>query len=169
MYTLPLLDLAGDSPGGFSRALLDGWQFAGIYTAETGAPINVTQSTTHESSRPNYISGDPYANDPAKPLQYLNKAAFAKVPIGAGGAPIRPGNAGRNSLRAPGFWNIDLALSKNFRFGERYGVQLRCDMLNAFNHTNYSGISTGIDSANFGAITSTRGARLVQLNARFTF
>ena len=169
LYTLPLLKLAGGSTGSASRALLDGWQFAGIYTAETGFPLNVTQSTTHASSRPDYVGGNAYAADPEATLQFLNPAAFAKVRIGAGGAPVHPGTIGRNALRAPGFWNIDMALSKNFRFRERYGLQIRCDMLNAFNHTNFSGISTGVDAANFGRFTSTRGARLVQLNARFSF
>jgi hypothetical protein len=169
LYTLPLLKLAGDAPGSTMKGLLDGWQFAGIYTAETGFPISLTQSTTYTSSRPDYKGGNAYAADPEATLQYLNPAAFAKVAIGGGGAPIRPGNIGRNALRAPGYWNMDMALSKNFRFRERYGLQVRCDMLNALNHTNFSGISTGIDAANFGRFTSTRGARLVQLNARFSF
>lgn len=145
------------------------YKCGGIYTAESGPPINVTQATTHQSSRADFVGGNPYAVNPEATLQYLSPASFARVPIGMGGAPVRPGNLGRNALRAPGFWNIDLALSKNFRFGERYGLQIRCDMLNAFNHTNFSGISTGIETANFGRFTSTRGARLVQLNGRFTF
>lgn len=169
LYTLPLPRLFKDYTSGGAKTLLGGWQIGGIYSAATGAPLNVTQSTTHQSSRPNFIGGDPYAPNPEATLQYLAPSSFARVPIGMGGAPLRPGNVGRNALRAPGFWNIDLALSKNFRFKERYGLQIRCDMLNAFNHTNFSGISTGIDAANFGRFTSTRGARLIQLNGRFTF
>lgn len=169
LYTLPLAKLFRNSHSDAARSVLGGWQIAGIFTAEAGAPLNLTQSTTHQSSRPDYVGGNAYASDPRSTLQYLAAPAFARVPIGAGGAPLRPGNLGRNAIRAPGFWNIDLALSKNFRFRERYGLQIRCDMLNAFNHTNFAGISTGIEAANFGRFTSTRGARLVQINGRFTF
>ncbi len=42
-------------------------------------------------------------------------------------------------------------------------------MFNSLNHTNFAGIQTGIDAANFGRFTSTRGARLVQFNARLSF
>src|SRR5574340_172896 len=168
LYELPFARLA-NSDRRASRLLLAGWQFSGIYTAETGAPLNVSQSTTHASSRPDYVAGNPYAPDPELTLRYLNRDAFARVPIGLGGAPRRPGNFGRNALRAPGFWNLDMSLSKNLQFSERYRLQIRCDMLNAFNHTSFSGISGGIESANFGNFTSTRGARLVQFNARLTF
>ncbi|MGC8792292.1 MAG: TonB-dependent receptor [Bryobacteraceae bacterium] len=168
LYELPLARLAG-RPAGGGRLLLGGWQVSGILTAETGPAINITQSTTYESSRPDYVGGSPYLPDAESTLQYLNRSAFAKVPIGGGGAPIRPGSIGRNALRALGYWNLDLALAKNFQFGERWRLQVRGDLFNSLNHTNFSGISTGIDSANFGRFTSTRGARLVQFNARLSF
>lgn len=168
LYELPLMALAGGKNRG-TRLLLGGWQFSGIFTAETGAPINVTQSTTFASSRPDYIGGDPYAANAEATLRYLNPAAFAKVPIGAGGAPLHFGSIGRNALRAPGYWNLDLALAKNLDLTERYRLQIRCDMFNSLNHTNFAGIQTGIDAANFGRFTSTRGARLVQFNARLSF
>ena len=79
------------------------------------------------------------------------------------------GNMGRNGLRAPGFWNLDLGLAKNLKFSERYRLQIRADMFNSLNHTNFLGISTGIEAGNFGRFTSTRGARVVQFNARLTF
>jgi hypothetical protein len=56
-------------------------------------------------------------------------------------------------------------------------LQIRADMINAFNHTNFGpapgtagfGVATDINAGNFGRFTSTRGARLVQFNARLTF
>ncbi len=54
-----------------------------------------------------------FLNDASRPLQYLNRGAFARPPINAvSGVPSRPGTLGRNALRGPGLWNIDLALSK---------------------------------------------------------
>jgi hypothetical protein len=43
------------------------------------------------------------------------------------------------------------------------------DAFNFFNHTNLSSFSTDINNARFGTFTNTRGARVIQLNARFSF
>ena len=48
-------------------------------------------------------------------------------------------------------------------------LQIRTDMFDALNHTNLSGLRTSIDDRFFGQLLSTRGARVVQLNARLTF
>lgn len=168
MYELPLLSLT-DSDRRAAKLLLGGWQISGILTAETGPPLNLSQSTAYSSTRPDYIGGVIYMTDAEQTLQYLNKASFARIPVSSANAPLRFGNVGRNALRAPGFWNIDLGLAKNLNLTERYRFQLRADMFNSMNHTNFSGISTGIEAGNFGRLTSTRGARVVQLNARFTF
>ncbi len=168
LYELPLARWTAKAQRGLWTAL-SGWQVSGVFTAETGGPINITQSTTYESSRPDYGGGPAYNADAGRTLQYLNRSAFALVPIGGGGAPLRPGNIGRNALRAPGYWNLDFALAKNFNFRERWRLQFRADLFNSLNHTNFSGISTSINAANFGRFTSTRGARLIQLNARLTF
>jgi hypothetical protein len=148
---------------------LDGWQVSGIRTAETGPPINLTQSTAYQSTRPDYVGGNPYLADAETTLQYLNKAAFARIPIGMANAPLRFGNIGRNALTGPGFWNLDLGIAKNLKFSERYRLQIRADLFNSLNHTNFSGISTGIEAGNSGRFTSTRGARVAQFHARITF
>ena len=49
------------------------------------------------------------------------------------------GTSPRNAFRGPGFWNIDLSVSRTFsvaRLGEQTGIQFRADLFNAFNHTN---------------------------------
>jgi hypothetical protein len=64
---------------------------------------------------------------------------------------------------------LDLSLAKNTAITEGSNLQFRVDMLNAFNHTNYGNPVTNITASNFGRITGTRGARVVQLYLRFTF
>jgi len=168
LYELPFARLADASTRG-KKLLLAGWQFAGIYSAESGFPFFVAQPG-YPGARVDYAGGSTLLDNASTSLQYLNPAAFAKVPVNpVSGVPARPGTLGRNALRGPGFWNIDLALSKNLAISERIGLQIRADMINAFNHTNFVGIATDINAANFGRFTSTRGARLVQFNARLTF
>ena len=96
----------------------------------------------------------------------MNTAAFARVPLGAGGNPIRPGNLGNGAIRGTGYWNLDNSLAKNFKLLERVSLQVRADMFNIFNHTGYASFTAGINSANFGKFTSFYPARQMQLNAR---
>ena len=43
----------------------------------------------------------------------------------------------RNILRAPGFVNLDLGLSRDFRVGEPLRVQVRGEAFHLFNHSNF--------------------------------
>ena len=103
-------------------------------------------------------------------MQYLNPAAFARVPIGPlSGATLRPGNIGQGAIRGPGNLRFDLSLGKNFAITEKMRLQVRADGFNAFNHANFIGLSTAVDNPRFGKFTSTRGARVVQFSTRLTF
>ncbi len=165
LYELPFARW-WDADGFGKRLLLSGWQVSGVFRAQSGAPFSITQPSSIIGQRVDLLGGSPYLDSP-DPLAYLDRAAFAQVPIiAASGASARPGTLGRNALRLPGFWNVDLALSKNLEFTQRVRLQLRADMFNAFNHTLFSAVNTTITSPNFGRFTSTRGARVVQLNTR---
>jgi hypothetical protein len=48
------------------------------------------------------------------------------------------GTMGRNIFRDTGFHNVDLSVSKNFKFGERLRAQFRIETFNIFNHPNYA-------------------------------
>ena len=102
-------------------------------------------------------------------FQYLNRSAFALVPLGPGRNPIRPGNLGVGAVRGPAFRSVDFALAKNIRLRERINLQLRADAFNGFNYTPLSGVTTGANSANFGLLTGKSGARQIQLNGRLSF
>ncbi|HET8546894.1 MAG TPA: TonB-dependent receptor [Bryobacteraceae bacterium] len=169
VYELPFARAAGVSSIGM-RNLLAGWQIAGIFTARSGSPINVLQESAFEGSRADYIGGEPKLEDYRRTLRYLDRSRFALVPIGqTSGVPVRPGNVGRNALFNIGWWNLDASLAKRFFVTERVNAKLEAQMLNAFNHTNLSGIEARASRANFGQFTSTRGARVVQFNLRLDF
>jgi hypothetical protein len=152
------------------RPVLGGWQLATIFSAQTGSAYTVTQSSSLPASRADYIGGPAVLPNYRATLQYLNPADFARVPlITASGATSRPGNIGNGALRGPGQWNMDFSLAKNFRLTERAQLQIRTDMFNVLNHTNLSGLVTEITNARFGQLTSTGGARTVQLNGRLSW
>jgi outer membrane receptor protein involved in Fe transport len=168
VYQLPALHSQSHA---FLRQALGGWQFSGIFSAGTGQPIIVTETTGENISRPDYVSGNAVASNYSQTLQYLNTAALAPVPIStASGLPIRPGSLGRGAIRGPGSWNTDLSLGKNFMIAEKVQFQIRLDAFNALNHTNLSGFaSTDITNPSFGRFTNTAGARVAQLNARLSW
>ncbi|MBI3683409.1 MAG: TonB-dependent receptor [Acidobacteria bacterium] len=152
------------------RHTLGGWQASGILVARTGEPVVIGQPSTIEASRPDYVGGQPILNDYRQTLVYLNRDAFRQVPVNAvSRATVRPGNVGNGAIRTPGAWTLDFSLAKNFTFAERWRIQFRTDMFNAFNHTNPGGLDTNITSVRFGRLTSAGGTRVIQLNARLSF
>ncbi|HEY2933411.1 MAG TPA: TonB-dependent receptor [Acidobacteriota bacterium] len=168
IYDLPKFAGFGNA---FARNVLGGWQMTGIFRAQTGGAFSVSQrSPGGPASRPDLIDPDHAVLDNyRKTLQYLNPAAFAKVPLSAQRIPVRPGSAGHNAFRGPGSWVVDFSFGKNFSITEQLKFQLRADMFNALNHTNLGNPTTDIDNSNFGKIFGTGGARSIQLNARLSF
>jgi hypothetical protein len=145
---------------GLSHTLLGGWQVSGITIAQTGTHFSVTNGTDFgdaagvangvgTGSRPDIV-GDPHASVQSNvpgvrgPLLY-NPAAYA-APTG-----LTFGDVGRNTLTNPGRINFDFGLFKRFAFGEKYALDFRWENFNLFNHTQYNGISNGMDCAPVGS------------------
>jgi hypothetical protein len=150
------------------RQVLGGWNISGIWRARTGLPLGVTQT----GGRPDLLSKDTAVNGQCcgfGNLQYLNPAAFALVTVPSSGRTIRRGNSGATPLRGPGIWNLDLAFGKTFAVNEGLKLELKADMANALNHTQYSGIATNLSGIGFGEVTSAAAARVIQLQLRLAF
>ena len=124
-----------------------GWRVGGILNARSGVPLNVTitraDNTTvngvtvvnipggnsRGTQRPDLVPGvDPYLKDN---VRWLNPGAFATP------QPGTFGNLPRNFLRGPAFWQLDLMFSKDFRFLQSQGMQVRIEMFNITNRLNY--------------------------------
>jgi hypothetical protein len=168
VYDLPRLE----SFNSVVRHVLGGWQVGGVFDARTGEPLSITESSSLQIARPDYVGGNAINSNYRQTLQYLNPAAFAKVPIiSASGATSRPGNLGWGEVRAPGLVNVDFSLTKDIPIRERIHLQIRAESFNAFNHFNplASGIQTSINSATFGQIRNDVGPRVIQMNGRLTW
>jgi hypothetical protein len=151
------------------KHLAGGWKFAGILSASTGAPINVNQASAYSGSRPDFNGQNPILNGVDR-FFYLNRSAFDLVPVvAASGAPIRAGNVGKNSLRGPGFWNLDLSIAKDIRFAERSNVAFRVDMFNATNSVRLGSPISELTNPDFGRIRTVGSARTMQLGLKLTF
>ena len=143
---------------GFTSRLSQGWSIAPIVNLQTGNPFSPINPTTNPSSlltfdRPDLVAGQPLKLPNATPSQWLNKAAFVLPPLGTFG------NAGRNILRAPGFEDIDFAISKTTTVKERVSLQFRAEAFNLFNHPNFGQPANNFAASNYGQILATRTAR----------
>jgi hypothetical protein len=187
VYALPFF-----KGSGLTHNVLGGWQVSGITIAQTGTPFSVTNGTDFgdsagvangvgTGSRPDLV-GNPHGSvqniaGVRGPLLY-NPAAFA-VPTG-----LTFGNVGRNTLAGPGRLNFDFGLFKRFSFGETRALDFRWENFNLFNHTQYSGVNTGMDcvgpsgtagdpsclsSSGFLHASGAHLARRMQFGLRFQF
>ncbi len=160
-----------------SRALdhlAGGWQINGISTMQGGFPITpvlgFSLGRTFTNSRPNAI-GDPTLTS-RQPNDWLNPAAFA-VPSNAeiAGGNFH-GNAGRGSVRSPGFVNFDFSAGKNFDLREHVRLQFRGEFFNLTNTPNFaipSAVGLVVGTPTFGRITAAADPRVVQFGLKLLF
>ena len=158
------------------KAIINGWSISPIIRMRSGRPFTVTNGNvdanldgvTTDRAR---LIGDPHLDNPTANM-WFNITAFAQNPIVTGVAT--DGNSPRNFLTGPSYTAVDLALSRDFRFGERYKLRIRAEGTNIFNNVNYDlpNASTPANvatSTTFGRITSAGPMRKLQFGARFTF
>jgi len=164
-YELPGLE---DSAA-LVRAIAGGWQLNGIYQAQTGFPLTVTQGTVldirYMTSRPD-VTCDPNEG-PKTTAQWFNTSCFTTLTLAQTGE--RPGNAGRNTVRGPGFQRTDLSVFKNFTFAARHRIQIRIEGFNIFNQARFGQPNGTIGTAPFGQITTAEDGRVIQLGIKYTF
>jgi TonB dependent receptor len=151
-----------------ARQVLGGWNISGIWKGRTGLPLGATQT----GGRPDLIDFGNAVNTTCCSfgnLQYLNPAAFALVPVPSSGRTIRRGSMGATALRGPGIWNLDLSMAKTFKATERTNLEFKTDLLNAFNHTQYTTVQTNLSGIAFGQVQAAAQARTIQMQLRLSF
>jgi hypothetical protein len=153
---------------------ISGWQISGIEFWNTGTPIilsAVDNGTTQETyggfaQRPD-SSGTSARLTNANYHQWFNTKNFS-IPLS-----YEIGNAPRSlsNVNNPFYQDLDLLFAKNTGFHEnRYNVQIRLEMYNAFNHPDLGSPDTNVKDGTFGQIQSFSGtARRMQVAAKFTF
>jgi hypothetical protein len=107
------------------------------------------------------VLDDPYGS--GGPNAYLNRAAFAS-PVTGAYSTLKP-----FTIVNPSRLNNDLALTRNIRFADTRGIQLRWEIFNVLNHTNFNAPVTALNSANFGKIITAQDPRLMQFALKFDF
>jgi hypothetical protein len=197
IYDFPSVPKQGMLANPVSRIVLNGWQFSGLTSVASGAPINVTYSvsgvgattlnreiTGSEDWAPRVVfTCNPQSR--ASIYAFLNASCFAPAQKGSIGD-----DSGYDRLVGPGLQNWDMSLFKNVSIKERARIQLRLEAYNAFNHTEWGSVNANItfNSAGqvinlpqalggtggrfgFGALNTVRAGsqRILQMGAKFIF
>ena len=128
---------------GLADKVINNWEIAPLVRITDGAPFSeftgLDQSLTDiNNDRPNLVSGQPiYTGD--KILStfspngvYTNSAAFTYNAVGT------YGDAGRNFIRGPKFFQLDSAVSRFFPLHDRLTLDLRLEAFNALNHPDFN-------------------------------
>jgi len=164
-YELPRLE----GQGTFVKHVLGGWQLNGIFQAQTGFPLPVNEGANLDirflTARPDVVC-DP--NDgPKTSAQWFDTSCFARRTLAQSGE--RPGNAGRNTVRGPGFNRTDLSVFKDIAVRKGHALQLRLEAFNLFNQVRFGQPAGTIGTATFGQITNADDGRIVQLGVKYIF
>jgi outer membrane receptor protein involved in Fe transport len=142
--------------------LKDGWQIAGIGTAQSGNPLNFHATsaalTGSANLRPN-VTGSvttgyiPASNGAASSVGWISNPSAIVNQGTVAGTILAFGNLGRNAIIGPGVADIDFNIVKNTKLNERFSFQIRADAFDLFNHPNFTNPGTTAGSATLGVIT----------------
>ena len=162
------------------EALLGGWQVAGVNTIAPGESVTLTYTPLAafqvsaiqqdfrgaNNYRPNVVGDVLMPEGSRTPQAYLNRDAVV-LPTD----PSQPfGNAGRNTVRGPLLWTLDVQASKRIAAPWPQGtIELRLEAFNVLNRTNLRAPNGNRSAAGFGSITTTYDPRILQIGIKASF
>jgi hypothetical protein len=177
------------------HGLAAGWAISGVWTLQSGLPFSILDSTagtlfgpatyfTTGSLAPGKTLEDAvlHGNVSSRVNQFFNTSVFVpapfipdgglidgKFPVTGGGTIF--GNLGRNVLRGPGQHNVDVALIKHTRLGEKARMVFRWEVFNVFNWSNFANPASDVSSpGTFGKIsTMSVNPRIMQFALKLEF
>jgi hypothetical protein len=160
---------------GFKGKALNGWALSGITTFQSGFPVRITEQDDIElqSSFDFETPGQPNIAAPFQKLDPrgpgnlgFNPDAFTEDTV----PPGTIGNAPRTVCCGPGINNWEIAFLKMTPINDRFRLEFRGEMFNAFNHAQFfqpDGNMT--DGSDFGRVKRARDPRLVQFALKLSF
>jgi len=164
-------------------AIVGGWTISYIGNYASGTPLRFSGSAipgwNGRANRPDLNNPDGRSLLAGFDSSKFNAAAMSQVNadhrwIAPGlvvdHAPFTLGNAGFVlNVRDPYRRNEDISIQKTFRVGQQMRLQLRGELLNAFNRHTFGSIITDVLNARFGQINNVTGNRQGQIGLRLEF
>ncbi len=155
--------------------IVGGWQLAGGFNLASGRPFTVYSGFATFNS---VVQSTANCNGCRRNLGSLVQESGTNFFFDADDRskfstpnPGENGNSGRNFFIGPKQFSLDTSLSKKFKFGERWGFDLRLDAKNLTNTPNFGLPTATANSTIFGRIRDgvTNNSRRLQLSGKITF
>jgi hypothetical protein len=152
--------------------VVGGWQTSATIQWQTGNPFTVVTANNNDYAQsgaqyPNVVPGvNPYAgaHQIGPNSNWFNEAAFSQPDAGT------YGNSRRDTLRAPGYSNINFSLGKNFNIWEKTTFLLRIDASNVLNHPSFGQPNANWGPGQISSISSvTDGGRSAEILGKISF
>ena len=148
IYELPFGTGKQFLTSGMASQIFGGWELAGIATARTGLPVNITVSRkaaalldgNTSGQRPNLVPGVPIYAANQTINNWFNPAAFSAPANGTWG------NLGRYIANGPATMRSIPSLQKRFRVTERLALNFRAAAFNLLNHPEYKNPGSSVGS-----------------------
>jgi hypothetical protein len=151
----------GSTWGPVANAVLGGWRFSPIFMAHSGTPVNITRGTNPASIlpglRPNVVGDPTIPRGQRSYLHWFNTTAFnvnGLLPASGQLNNFDPGDAARNILVGPAYVNLDSSLAKDFKYRDRYTLDVRMEAFNTSNTVHLANPDPSYNSGTFGQINS---------------
>jgi len=148
---------------GPGKWVLGGWQINGLWSWESGLPLDISTSTASLNAPGNI--NRPNVNGPVQIFggigpgtQYFDKTMFSAP------AANTFGNLGRNVLHGPNLFDIDASIFRRFPLRERMNLEFRAEAFNLTNTPQYNRPDAVFTDAAFGQVISAQGIQSVLVN-----
>jgi hypothetical protein len=142
------------------RSVLGGWTVGSLLNIHSGSPFTIYDCTNFVYGCPLYVPGGPIATSgSAVSTSVPNTFNYITIP-NQSGAVLNLGDSlgipnctglfhqgctytisglpypERNQFSGPGYWNLNMNFTKNFKLKESLALQFRAEMYNILNHSN---------------------------------
>ena len=158
---------------GVVRYILNGWSNTGLFQANTGLPYTVSVSSDisqtgilKDRAQQLVPNSQVYGSGACKSQPCVNWMIPSSFTLPATGTF---GNVPKNTFSAPGYFDWDTALLRDFTITERYRFQFRAEYFNVVNKTDLGAPVSSLTAAGFGSITSSLNPRIAQFALKFLF
>lgn len=161
----------GGNVNGFVGKLIGGWEISGLTTLQTGLYLHSAEVSGCNASHANDcradLIGNPFLGGNGVNTPKYNIAAF-DWPFNPAHAPEAPrfGDAAPTLLYGDGLNDFDISLLKHTHFEERYDLEFRLEMFNAFNHPNFGPPDTSPQDPLFGRTFTAFDPRQLQFGLK---
>jgi hypothetical protein len=173
-YSLPFGQGQRFANSGVVDCLVGGWKLSTILSRVSGTPLTIGGNNSFLNAAGSsqvadvvpgvnprlnaYVSGGrQYIN----PAAYLDPSKVTTIP--------QFGDAGRNSIRGPGVFDLDASLKRTFPIHDTIAIDFVVDSFDVTNTPQFANPAVNASAGGFGVITSSNANRTLRLSGRITF